>query len=157
MLKRVTQLFFAISFVIFFSLPTSAEPTQTNGLIIKSSTYSTTETLDKLTSLLNKKGITVFARINHEAGAAKTGQSLRSTELLIFGNPKLGTPLMQENQITGIDLPLKALAWQDANGQVWLGYNSPSYIANRHNIRSDNPSIINMGKALEKLTNSATQ
>ena len=78
--------------------------------------------------------MTVFARIDHAAGAAQAGLSLRPTEVLIFGNAKAGTPLMQANQTMGIDLPLKALVWQDADGKVWLSYNEPNWLATRHGL-----------------------
>jgi len=88
--------------------------------------------MDRLENLLKQKGMTIFARIDHAAGAAKIGQSLRPTEVLIFGNPQGGTPFMACEQTVGIDLPLKALVWQDAQGQVWLGYNDPEFLAQRH-------------------------
>jgi len=92
------------------------------------------ETLDRLEADLRAKGITVFARIDHAAGAASVAMALRPTELLIFGNPKAGTPLMQSNQTIGIDLPLKVLVWQDAGGKVWLTYNDPDWLAQRHRL-----------------------
>src|SRR6516225_1827663 len=90
--------------------------------------------MDRLEAEIKAKGITVFARIDHAAGAAQAGLSLRPTEVLIFGNAKAGTPLMQSNQTIGIDLPLKALVWQDADGKVWLSYNAPSWLAQRHGL-----------------------
>jgi uncharacterized protein (DUF302 family) len=92
----------------------------------------------------------VFAGIDHAAGAAKAGKSLRPTELLIFGNPKGGTPLMECAQTAGIDLPLKALVWEDDAQQVWLGYNDPKYLAQRHGI-ADCPAVENLHKALTGL------
>lgn len=85
-----------------------------------------------MVNLVEDKGLKVFARINHAAGAQSIGQNLRPTELLIFGNPQGGTPFMQCAQTVGIDLPLKVLVWQDASGSVWLGYNDPQYLAARH-------------------------
>lgn len=104
------------------------------GLVSQKSSRSAKATLDRLAAALAGKGVTIFARIDHGGGAAAVGMSLRPTELLIFGNPKGGTPLMQEAQSAGIDLPLKALAWEDALGQAWLGYNDPAWIAQRHGL-----------------------
>lgn len=104
------------------------------GLVSQKSSRSAKATLDRLAAALAEKGVTIFARIDHGGGAAAVGMSLRPTELLIFGNPKGGTPLMQEAQTAGIDLPLKALAWEDALGQAWLGYNDPAWIAQRHGL-----------------------
>jgi uncharacterized protein (DUF302 family) len=91
-------------------------------------------TIDRLEADLKAAGVTVFARINHAAGAIAVGMPLRPTELLIFGNPRAGTPLMQANQTIGIDLPLKVLAWEDAEGQVWVTYNDPAWLAARHGL-----------------------
>jgi uncharacterized protein (DUF302 family) len=103
--------------------------------------------MDRLETLLKQKGMTIFARIDHAAGAAKVGRTLRATELLIFGNPQGGTPFMECSQTVGIDLPLKALVWEDASGQVWLGYNDPAFLAQRHGV-SQCPIVENMKKAL---------
>ena len=105
-----------------------------DGLVTIASKSSVKETLDRLETDLKAKGITVFARIDHAAGAASVGLPLRPTALAIFGNPKAGTPLMQGNQTIGIDLPLKILGWQDAGGKVWLTYENPSWIARRHHL-----------------------
>jgi len=126
------------------------------GMISKKSQYSVKVTLDKLENVLRKKGITIVTRWSHHAGAKKAGIPLRPTELLIFGNPKLGSHFFTSNQTAGIDLPMKALAWKDKKGQVWLTYNDPTYIANRHSI-GDRPKIVKkMTGALNKLTNVAT-
>src|SRR5271170_4867055 len=103
-----------------------------DGLITIPSPYGTEETMKRLEAAVTAKGLTTFARIDHAAGATTVGLSLRPTELLIFGNPKGGTPLMQAVQTVGIDLPLKALVWQDASGKTWLSYNDPAWIAKRH-------------------------
>ncbi|MEO8346653.1 MAG: DUF302 domain-containing protein [Betaproteobacteria bacterium] len=103
-----------------------------DGLIVVKSSYGPKETMDRLEVVLKEKGMTVFARVDHAAGAAKIGQQLRPTEVLIFGNPQGGTPFMQCSQTVGIDLPQKALVWEDASGTVWLGLNDPSYLAERH-------------------------
>jgi uncharacterized protein (DUF302 family) len=105
-----------------------------HGLVTLASAYSVKETIDRLEAEATAKGLTVFARIDHAAGASAASLSLRPTELLIFGNAKGGTPLMQAAQAIGIDLPLKALAWEDATGKVWLNYNDPVWLAERHGI-----------------------
>lgn len=104
------------------------------GLVTIPSRHSVKETVDRLAAVLAEKGITVFARIDHAAGAEAVGMALRPTELLIFGNPKAGTPLMQARQTSGIDLPLKALAWQEEDGTVWLGANDVRWLARRHRL-----------------------
>lgn len=128
-----------------------------NGLVTKKSANSVGATLDCLEKTLKAKGITIVTRWSHDAGAAKVGIKLRPTELLIFGNPKMGTHFFTSNQTAGIDLPMKALAWEDADGQVWLTYNDPQYIADRHGIQ-DRPEIVKkMTGALGKFTDKATQ
>ncbi len=118
-----------------------------DGLVTIKSPHSPKDTMDRLEALLKQKGLTIFARIDHAVGAARVGQVLRPTEVLIFGNPQGGTPFMQCAQTVGIDLPLKALVWQDASGQVWLGYNDPSFLAQRHGA-SPCPVTENLKKAL---------
>lgn len=107
-----------------------------NGLVSLKSAFPVKETLDRLTQQIESKGLTVFCRIDHAANAVSAGLKLRPTEVLIFGNAKGGTPLMQAAQTIGIDLPLKALAWEDADGQTWLGYNDPVWLATRHGIEA---------------------
>src|ERR1700693_4125072 len=107
-----------------------------DGLVTLASRYSVKETLDRLQTGPKSKNLTLFARIDHAAGAASVAMPLRPTELLIFGNPKSGTPLMQANQTIGIDLPLKVLAWQDAGGRVWLTYTDPHWLSQRHRLGS---------------------
>ena len=126
------------------------------GIITKKSHYSVKVTLDRLENVLKKKGITIVTRWSHHAGAKKAGIPLRPTELLIFGNPKLGSHFFTSNQASGIDLPLKALAWKDAKGQVWVTYNDPAFIANRHSINDRAKIVKKMTAALNKLTNVAT-
>ena len=125
-----------------------------DGLVMLKSPLGTKATLDRFESIAKERGLTVFARIDHAAGAAKVGKSLRPTELLIFGNPQGGTPLMECAQSAGIDLPLKALAWEDAQGQSWLGYNDPAYLAKRHEAASC-PAVDNLRKALAGLAEAA--
>lgn len=127
------------------------------GLVKLKSSHDVQETLDRLEKAVTGKGMTVFARIDHAKGAAKIGKSLRPTELLIFGNPKVGTLLMQSNQEAGLDLPLKALAWQDNSGTVWLTYNDPGYLVERHQI-SDRDSVAGkMRKAMQEFSRFATR
>lgn len=105
------------------------------GLTRTRCNFGPKETMDRLESALKKRNIGIFARIDHAGGAEKAGFALRPTELLLFGNPKTGTPLMQAAQTAGIDLPLKALVWQDSDGVTWLGYNEPAWIAARHDAK----------------------
>ncbi len=108
-----------------------------NGIISKPSRYSVPETLDRLETVVRAKGLTVFARIDHSGEAEKVGLKMRPTQLLIFGNPKTGTALMNSSPSIAIDLPLKALAWEDQNGKVWLSYNSPDYLKQRHDLKEE--------------------
>ncbi len=103
-----------------------------DGLVAVKSPHSVKDTLDRFEAAAKGKGLNTFLRLDHAAGAQKIGKPLRPTELLVFGNPQGGTPLMECAQTAGIDLPLKALAWEDASGQVWLGYNDPRFLAARH-------------------------
>lgn len=107
------------------------------GIIDIPSPYSVPETLARLQTILEEKGVTVFALIDHSGEAAKVGLNMRPTQLLIFGNPKGGTPVMVAVPSVAIDFPLKALAWQDAQGKVWLSYNAPEYLQQRHGIPAD--------------------
>jgi len=108
-----------------------------NGLLHVASPHSVPETLNRLESVLQSHNLTVFARVNHSGEAQKVGLTMRPTQLLIFGSPKAGTPLMVARPSIAIDLPLKALAWEDADGKVWLSYNSPQYLKERHGLPED--------------------
>lgn len=123
-----------LSLAFVLGLLVSSTVFAVDGFVAKKSPYSAEETMDRLERIVTERGLNVFARIDHAAGAASVGASLRPTELLIFGNPKGGIPFMVCAQSVGIDLPLKALVWEDADGQVWLGYNDPVYIAERHGV-----------------------
>ncbi len=140
--------------VLCFVLISSTAVLAADGLIALKSSYSPAETMDRFEATAKKKGLNIFARINHTAGAAKIGKTLRPTELLIFGNPQGGTPFMECAQTVGIDLPLKVLVWEDAAGQVWLGYNDPAYLAKRHGV-SQCPSAGKLSKALAGLSAAA--
>lgn len=139
----------------FLLLATPLAQADDEGLISKKSPHSVKVTLDRLQNILQKKGITIVTRWSHDAGAKKAGMELRPTELLIFGNPKMGTHFFTSNQTAGIDLPMKALAWQDAKGQVWLTYNNPAYIAHRHGIDDRGEIVKKMTGALDNMTNAA--
>lgn len=125
------------------------------GLITKKSAHSVTETLDRLERLLKTKGIPVVARVRHSEAARAVGTRLRPTELLIFGNPKLGSLLMTSNQLAGIDLPMKVLAWEDKAGLVWLTYVAPAALASRHGIADREEAVRQMTGALGQLTDAA--
>jgi len=107
------------------------------GLVISSSTHGPAETMQRLIAAVAAKGLSILAHIDHAGAAAKVGMDLRPTDLLIFGNPKGGTPLMQASQTLGIDLPLKALVWQDQDAKTWLGYNDPAWFCARHGVEND--------------------
>ena len=117
---------------VLVTMATSAHAT--DGLVGVRSPYSAKETMDRLEAIAKERGQTIFARVDHAAGAAKVGKFMRPTEVPIFGNPAGGTPFLECAQSVGIDLPLKALVWEDASKQVWLGYNDPTYLAQRHEI-----------------------
>jgi uncharacterized protein (DUF302 family) len=124
-------------------------------MISLKSPYSAKDTATRLESTIKDKGLNLFARIDHAAGAAKIGKTLRPTEVFIFGNPQGGTPLMECAQSIGIDLPLKALVWEDASSQVWLSYNDPAYLAKRHEA-TNCPVVENLRKALAGIGESVT-
>jgi uncharacterized protein (DUF302 family) len=105
-----------------------------SGIIDKPSNHSVDQTVEKLKGILQAKGITVFAMVDHSGGAAEAGMKMRPTKLLIFGSPKGGTPMMLAAQSIAIDLPLKILIWEDEQGKVWLSYNSPAYLQERHGL-----------------------
>jgi uncharacterized protein (DUF302 family) len=128
-----------------------------NGLITVRSNFSVAQTVTRLITAVTAKGMTIFAVVDHGDGAAIAGMSLRPTQLVLFGNPKGGTPLMQENQTSGIDLPLKALAWEDAAGKVWLTYNDPAWIAQRHGLGAASAVAVEaMTKGLSTIVKEAT-
>jgi uncharacterized protein (DUF302 family) len=127
------------------------------GLTTIPSSYGPKDTMDRLEAEVRTKGMTVFARIDHTAGATAAGLSLRPTEVLIFGNAKAGTPLMQSVQTVAIDLPLKALVWQDASGDTWLSYNDPAWLALRHELGAETEVTVGMlTAALDVVATAAT-
>jgi len=145
-----------ICFTIIAALLLTTSTHAASGLISVKSAHDVKTTADRLENMLAQKGMKVFIRIDHAQGARQIGQELRPTELIIFGNPKVGTPLMQCAQSVGIDLPQKALIWRDAQGQVWLSYNDPNYLAERHQIAGCADVIEQVGKALGNFAKSAT-
>jgi uncharacterized protein (DUF302 family)/uncharacterized membrane protein YidH (DUF202 family) len=116
---------------------TSMAPMPDNGISNKASNHSVDETVEKLKGILQAKGVTLFALVDHSGEAEKVGMKMRPTKLLIFGNPKGGTPIMLAAPSAAIDLPLKILVWEDAQGKVWASYNSPVYLQQRHGIPQD--------------------
>ncbi len=127
-----------------------------NGTINVKSAYDVRTTADRLEEALNKKGMTIFTRINHAEDAQKVGKQLPPTELIIFGNPNEGTPLMQCSQSIAIDLPQKALIWKSKDGQVWYTYNDPGYLAKRHQVSNCKEVLKEISGSLGRLAHTAT-
>jgi uncharacterized protein (DUF302 family) len=144
-----------LTFVVFFFLVSFASAE--SGLVSVKSAHDVKTTADRLEAVLKEKGMNVFIRINHAEGAKKVGLELRPTEIVIFGNPKVGTPLMQCAQSVAIDLPQKALIWQDEAGQVWLTYNDPQYLANRHGVTECGEVLKKVANALSNFANAAVK
>jgi len=128
-----------------------------DDVIKKQSTHDVPTTVDRLEQIVTEKGVTVMARVDHAKNAESAGMELRPTQLLIFGNPKLGTTLMQANQQIGLDLPMKVLVWEDAEGQVWIAYVDPEELAERHGIDDDHEVVKKLAKALDAFTGAAAQ
>jgi uncharacterized protein (DUF302 family) len=138
--------------ILFIAIPVAAA----DGVVDVPSTFNVEETADRMVSILNKKGMTIFNRIKHSESAAKVGIELRRTELIIFGNPKVGSPLMACQQSVAIDLPQKALIWEDDSAKVWISYNDPRYLEKRHNISGCEEAITKIKKALAGIAKSAS-
>ena len=129
-----------------------------NGLISLASRHSARETMQRLLAALSARDMTVFARVDHAANAAAAGMALRPTEVVLFGNPRGGTALMQDQQSAGIGLPLKALVWEDAGGTAWLSYNDPQWLAERHGLGGKSAAAVAaMAKALHALAQEVTR
>ena len=126
-------------------------------MITKKSSHSVAITMDRLEAALKEKEIGVVARVDHAAAAKKADMTLKPTQVLIFGNPKLGTPLMQSNPMSGLDLPLKVLAWEDAAGVVWVGYTAPADLVARYQIGDRAEVVQKMTGVLDALTTQATK
>jgi uncharacterized protein (DUF302 family) len=146
------QILYIVTILFFLASQVYAD----NGIITVKSSLEVKATADRLENVLKQKGMTVFLRINHAEGANKVGKKLRPTELVVFGNPKVGTPLMQCSQTTAIDLPQKALVWEDSEGQAWLSYNDPNYLVKRHGITGCAEVIKKIEKALNNFAKAAT-
>ena len=138
-------------------LAASSLASAADGLISVASSHSVKDTADRLENVLKKKGMKVFLRIDHAAGAASVGRQLRPTELIVFGNPKAGAPLMQCAQSVAIDLPQKALIRKDENGKVWLSYNDPAYLQQRHHIQGCEQVLSKVSGALANFAKAATR
>jgi len=143
-------------FIILFLFCFAATAAAGDGMINLKSPHSVADTADHLENILKEKGMTVFTRIDHSKGAQKAGLALKPTELVIFGNPKVGTPLMHCARTVALDLPQKALIRQDDTGQVWLTYNDPGYLAERHGITDCNDLIAKIEKVLANIAAAAT-
>lgn len=146
------KLCFACILLLFFVSISYAA----NGVISTKSAFDVSTTANRLEKVLTEKGMTIFARIDHAAGAIRVGKKLRPTILVLFGNPKVGTPLMQSSQTIGIDLPQKALIWKDESGQVWFSYNDPRYLTSRHGINERGEIIKKIEKVLATFAKKAT-
>ena len=134
-----------------------AQAMAVEGLVTVKSAFGPEETMQRLEAEVKAKGMTVFAHVDHAAGAAAVGLPLRPTDLLVFGAPKGGTPLMQSVQTIGIDLPLKALVWQDEAGTTWLSYNDPAYLVHRHGLGESTSAPVNaMSGALKAIATKTT-
>ena len=128
-----------------------------DGVTVKPSANSVAATVDKLDAIVREKGFGVVARVDHAAAAAKVGLTLRPTQVLIFGNPKVGTALMQSAQAVGLDLPIKVAVWEDAEGKVWIGYNDPSWLTSRYGIGDRGEVVKRMTGALGNFTDAAAK
>lgn len=142
---------------VALSMALSTSALAGDGLTSIKSDFSVTQSADRFEKILNKKGLTVFARINHSANASKVNLKLAPTEVVIFGNPKVGTPLMQCSKTVAIDLPQKALFWQDQTGQAWVSYNEPAHLKARHNIQGCDKVINKISNVLNKLSHAAVK
>jgi uncharacterized protein (DUF302 family) len=138
------KLFFSALLILCLAIPAQAA----DGMVNVQSSFKVKETADRMETILKEKGMTVFSRIKHSEAANKVGIELRDTELIIFGNPKVGSPLMKCQQTVALDLPQKALIWEDDSDKVWISYNDPRYLEKRHNIVGCEPVIAKIEKAL---------
>lgn len=149
--EEMKKLLLSTLIVLFFALPALAA----DGMINVKSDFGVQESADRLISILIKKGMTVFSRIQHSEGASNVGIELRDTQLVIFGNPKVGSPFMKCQQSVAIDLPQKALIWEDDQHNVWISYNDPHYLVKRHNVSGCEEVVAKISKALAGITQAA--
>ncbi len=154
-MKKFPQIVAIAGSIVFAAVTLNVQAD--DGLVRLKSASSVAETADKLETVLKAKGMTVFTRINHTKGAESVGLSLRPTEVVVFGNPKIGTLLMNCSPQVAIDLPQKALIQEDDKGQVWLSYNDPQYLAERHNIQGCDQPLKKVSGALNAFAQKATQ
>jgi len=150
--RELTRAFAAVVFAI--GVLTGAAQAQ-DSLIVKESAHSVAETMDRLAQAAEEKGLNVFSRIDHAGGAEQAGLDLRPTQLLVIGNPNVGTPLMQSDQRMALSLPLRIAAWQDENGTVWVGYWSPQVFAVQYGVAGQAERLEKMAGALDALTDTA--
>jgi uncharacterized protein (DUF302 family) len=140
---------------IFVALVMTVSTYASEGMVDVKSSFGVKETADRLESILKEKGMTIFNRIKHSEAAEKAGIELRETELIIFGNPKVGSPLMNCQQRVAIDLPQKALIWKDREGNTWISYNNPRYLIKRHNISNCEEVILKIETAVAGIAKTA--
>lgn len=151
----VIPLIFAFAAVL--CVPAAMPVRAADGVVLMPSASDVKTTMDKLQKILTEKGVTIFARIDHAAGAKSVGQTLRPMEVLVFGNPKLGTALMQKNPETGLDLPLKALVFQAENGATYIAYTDPAYLAKRYGVTERASTLEQMAEALKSVAAAAAK
>lgn len=142
--------------VVLASLLTVA-PALAQDMAVRPSKYPVAETIDRLVKVLGEKGITPAARIDHAAGATAAGLTMKPTQVLLFGNPKLGTPLMLANPQAAIDLPMRVVAWEDKDGKVWVGYVKPETLKTRHGLAGVDEPLKMMAGALDAFTKAAAE
>jgi uncharacterized protein (DUF302 family) len=158
-MKKVLLSILALGLIVIPAYASKGMRKKSNdGIVRVKSAFSVSETAQRFESIAQEQGLKIVTKVDHEAGAKSVNQELRPTQLIIFGNPAAGTPLMQCNQTVGIDLPQKALIWQDEQGQVWFGYNSPKYLMARHQLKGcGEEAIQRIDNALSMLAQKATQ
>lgn len=149
----MTKIIFGMALVLMMASPLAAG----NGMIDVQSTLNVEDTANRLETVLKKKGMTVFKRIKHSDSAAKVGVELRDTQVIIFGNPKVGSPLMKCQQSVAIDLPQKMMVWADDKGKVWISYNDPKYLKKRHRIKGCDPLLAKISNALASIAKAASK
>ncbi len=142
---------------VILSLLIASSISAADGMVNVQSSFSVQETVNRLERILEEKGMTLFARIDHSGGASNAGMELRDTELLIFGNPKIGSKLMRCQQSIAIDLPQKLLVWKDENSDVWISFNDPAYLATRHELAGCEEIIQKINGALLGISRSAAE
>jgi uncharacterized protein (DUF302 family) len=151
--RKMKKIIIATLSILLIATPILAA----DGVVDVLSAFNVGETADRMEKILDEKGMTIFKRIKHSEGAAKVGIELRDTELIIFGNPKAGSPLMKCQQSVAIDLPQKALIWEDDKSNVWISYNDPNYLKTRHNISGCEEVISKIEKALAGIVKLASK